>query len=92
MTIPIETIEELVRKFRDFSPADLAPLGFEANDVFFKDFESFKLPLIAYLSDKVEEAMRNTPDGISEEFLRGYLDGSISIIRLLADLKLVKNL
>lgn len=91
MSVPEEQVEELIEKFRQFSPRDLASLEFHAGDTFFSYFDDFKLPLIAYLSDKVEEAMRNVPDNITHDFLKGYVDGTISILRLIADLQLVKN-
>lgn len=91
MTVSSETVEEIVASFREFAPKNLSDLQFTANDIFFQDFEGFKLPLIAYLADKTEEAARSVSDGIDERFLRGYIDGVISMLRLIADLQLVKN-
>lgn len=91
MTIPQEKIEELASRLREVVPNDISTLNFSAYDAFFNDFEAFKVPLIVYLSDKVEVAIRTIPDGISEEFAEGYLDGTLALIRLIADLQLVKN-
>lgn len=91
MAVPLQTIEELVSQLRNFVPRDLDSGGFKSYDVFFQDFENFKLPLISYLAEKTEEAMVSVPSTVSEEFLKGYLDGVMSMIRIIADLKLVKN-
>ena len=86
-----EKIESLVQRLRDVVPLDIVASGFNAHEEFFTNFEDFKLPLIVYLADHIEEALIEVPEGISEEFAEGFLDGAISLIRLLADLKLLKN-
>lgn len=88
MTVSDEAKVALVEKFRQFAPRDLAPLTFSAGTQFFEDFELFKLPLIAYMSDKVESALLTVSDDVSEEFLMGFVDGVINVLRLVADVKL----
>lgn len=90
MTISDETRTELLQKFRAFSPRDLAPRDFELSTQFYEDFDNFKLPLIAYLSDIVEVAIVNVEDHITEEFLRGFVDGAMNQLRVLADLTLTR--
>lgn len=85
-----EKVEELVHILRTAVPRGL-PTEFRTTEHFYSDFEAFKAPLIAYLSDKVEEAVRTVPEDVSEEFAEGYLDGAISLIKILANLQLEKN-
>lgn len=83
--------EEIIQRLRDFVPRDFSDERFQASDVFFMEFENFKAPLIAHLANITEDALRNTPEGVSEEFASGHADGVINMLRCIAALNLIKN-
>lgn len=91
MSLTPDEVTAIVQRFRESSPAGLSNGQFVMSDTFPKDFESFKLPLIAHLSDMIEEALRTIPEEVSLEFAWGYLDGVLFMIQRIAELSLIET-